>query len=236
VTLSEVRLKGRTSKRFGDVKMRKMQRLVLLNICINLVLILLVRGWGTSHSRTDLKSLMLLDCKLPCWIGIYPGVTTPVDAEVRVSEVYTKNSNYVVSKDKTGISGFQIFDKANNTSFQVEFAYWRGQEPEQRRFHEIIVRPCGNCMQLGDAFNLLGRPSRVFPESIKSLDGQVIADKSTLLIYDDLHLIIATDNPDGCHKLRMSQFVISISIYSEIPNDYADSKAWQGFNTCYVSP
>ncbi len=204
--------------------MRRLVSCTLLMIFVNLVLIVLSRGLGGSRVDTYAEYLRTTECRLPCWIDIYPGITGIDDAEARIYQVYGLENR--ISDASTG---YDVSSKRNEGSFQLKFSYWQGEMPEQRRFHEIVFSPCRNCLTVGSALNLFGAPTRVFPAS------QTVEDKFTALIYDEANLVIHVAKANNCDAISEYQMVVVFAVYSHIPAiDFEPgSEPWRGFGTCY---
>lgn len=208
--------------------MRRLLALTVLVIFINAALISLSRSVGGASLDAYPEFFRTLECKLPCWIGINPGITKTNDAEERIAQVYAQSGKYDVSETPTG---FQISSKHNNETFQVDFTFWQGEEPELRRFHEIVFSPCRGCTNIGNSLNLFGIPNRIFPAS------QTVENKFTYLIYDDAKLMIKIDKTSACDSISVYQPVVSFMISSDLPDDFEPgSTPWRGFGACYSSP
>jgi hypothetical protein len=197
--------------------------------CLHFALIVGVRTLTNREPLLIDNLSKVSECQLPCWIGISPGLTSIESAEKLITQTYADSVDTYTLVAKTE-TGYRVQWSKTGQYFHISFAYWQSEQPEERRFHEIILSPCDSCVLLGDMYTLVGQPTKVVPAS------QTVEDKYLYLVYEDIQLLIKIEKFDSCDSVSPDQAIHSLMIFDRIPSDLLlGSTNWRGFSRCYKS-
>ncbi|MBZ0289307.1 MAG: hypothetical protein K8I30_16930 [Anaerolineae bacterium] len=107
-----------------------------------------------------LEMLNLLDCQLPCWIGIVPGKTTIGEATRFLEKAYPTKAYEMTSIQNVydGTDWLSIRNRQDDNDFSVSFNVWQNpkNKTESAVISQITLR--GAELALGEWYYALGRP------------------------------------------------------------------------------
>jgi len=182
---------------------------------------------GRAQPLPERVALLHLNdlCKLPCWIGITPGVTTYEQARAIVRNVYGDRliiiagqceSDFCIADPQTSIDDFEVgFEVYNDiiTYIYVTFYYWKtGYSVSTKGIFGIFGNP--NYLTLKDL-------ARGESASVYYLSQKVVID-----IISQKSLNLAQNLP-----------IFQIEIYEKMPDPYLVAQygpyRWRGFGHTY---
>ena len=133
---------------------------------------------GRAQPLPERVALLHLNdmCKLPCWIGITPGVTTLNDAVTRIKDVYGKLPNFNLHC-ATGACEL--------TKGTLNFGIAFDTMDQRANIQEVGLSNTlsGDYLTIDEIYGVLGAPDLIMPHLLESFD-------SAALIYTDQCLII----------------------------------------------
>ncbi|MEO8609885.1 MAG: hypothetical protein ABI690_18475 [Chloroflexota bacterium] len=126
-----------------------------------IILSLLVSGLQPpSPQFKTLEMLHLVDCKLPCWIGIIPGKTTISEARMLIENTYPDEAYEITLGQNVydGTDWLNIQNRHDDSDFYVSLNVW--QKPENKTENMIIdqITLSGAELTLGEWYFVLGSP------------------------------------------------------------------------------
>jgi hypothetical protein len=169
-----------------------------------------------------LARLHLMDCELPCWIGIMPGVTTSKEAKERVTQTYDKLYNLSFDDSSTKDVGYSVLRVHFQRKTNTEASRFSLTLVGSRRYPDIVSAIdfySFERLDIGTLFSVLGKPS-----------GVNVADDTSMGFYSYRHTnyaIIVEYQQSFSEHLELNVPINNISI---LVGDYAPCIApWQGF-------
>jgi hypothetical protein len=135
-------------------------RLFLASILVLGLALVISRLQPPSPQSKTLEMLHLLDCPLPCWIGIIPGKTTIGETKHLLETTYPAESYELASVQNVydGTDWLNIRNRQDDANFSVSLNVW--QDPRKKTENNIIdqVTLRSTELILGDWYYVLGRP------------------------------------------------------------------------------
>jgi hypothetical protein len=188
-------------------------------------LIIIARSVGFNQPEPiKITALHLDECSSPCWVGILPSKTSLAEAYNYVNRSYRDGDIYQLTQTYSGV---HIVDKTNGQEFDVVFDYWKGEKPEDRRFHEIKFTAFKNPISLAELNPILGSPEKI------RLASSFPDDKYSSIFFTAYHIeIIVKKNP--CDEVPINAPILAMKLISEQEyDDMFHTISWHGFSSCY---
>ncbi len=178
-----------------------------------------------------LTLLHLKTCEFPCWIGITPGETTVSEAEELIAAAFADSTYEIRASSNFARS---ILDKPTGAELRIYFLSDNGASKKNSIVQIIGLQAFmrnGTVVSfpsIADLQSLLGEPTTV------RLGTGVEIETIALLYSEGLAHVVINDRV--CDEIVISQEVINIRLYHEIPADFvwlSEPQAWRGFDYCY---
>jgi hypothetical protein len=170
--------------------------------------------------RVDI--LHLTYCALPCWIGIEPGITTMVQAEQRLLDVYEQDPAFAVARVPDELLSYEItVQGAPQTRLVITLV----GSPIQMITIATLNHPAWGHLTLGDIFAIYGEPSGVATDNPLYV---LMGNSSDQLMIPVAVQTYGTTQPK--HRLIIDETVSMLVFYHSPRNQvYSRWSRWQGF-------
>src|SRR5262249_3873926 len=147
-------------------KPKEMNRLLLL-AALNFIILAAATGAALLVGQAQpipsrLAMLHLTDCRVPCWIGIVPGVTSQEEAIRKVEIVY--GLKIAASTDAVKLLYFPIWNKRDPGNSVGVYLIKSLSKPDKITAIRFVLNTSfHDPISLGDLYTLLGPPDSIIP-------------------------------------------------------------------------
>jgi hypothetical protein len=204
-------------------------RLFLASTLVLGLVLVISRLQPPSPQSKTLEKLHLLDCPLPCWIGIIPGKTTIGEARTHIENAYP-SEHFEISLSHNvydGTDWLNIKNRQDDNSLSVQFNEW---QPAKAQTENTIVREIsiiGAKLTLGEWYFVLGRPQALSITWGNHVTWpNMLYDRQNVRLTFNVSFDFAVDNPNIVAG--------SLDVYeqAEMDNTYGPSYRvkWHGFS------